>query len=243
MAVAPAAAQETPRGRIAPEEVYDVAPGLGRYTDDVLFGKVWPGEALAARDRSLLVISALVASGRTGPIGSHTRFGLENGLTAAEIGEIATHLAFYAGWPSAIAAVYEMHKTFKAQGVEMPVDAAGPALALDPVAEEARKRAVAETLAPAAPKLAQATDEVLFADLWRRPTLSPRDRSLVTVAALIATGQVAQLPFHLNREMDAGLTATEAQEAIHHLAYYVGWPKAVSAVPALETLLANRGTP
>jgi 4-carboxymuconolactone decarboxylase len=112
-----AEAQESDSNRIAPDEVYDVAPGLGRYTDEVLFGRVWPGDALAPRDRSLVVLSALIAMGRTGPVHSHTRIGLEKGLTPAEIGEIATHLAFYAGWPYAIAAVYEMHKVFEEQGV------------------------------------------------------------------------------------------------------------------------------
>ncbi|MFC4352149.1 carboxymuconolactone decarboxylase family protein [Fodinicurvata halophila] len=237
-AVAPVQAQESDSGRIAPEEVYEVAPGLGSYTDEVLFGRVWPGEALAPRDRSLVVLSALIAMGQTGPVDSHTRIGLENGLTPAEIGEIATHLAFYAGWPYAISAVYEMHETFEEQGVEMPVEAGGTPLELDPEAEEARKRAVAESITPVIPQLGEATDEVLFADLWRRPTLSPRDRSLVTVAALAATGKAEQLSFHLDRAMDNGLTRAEAEEAIHHLAYYAGWPNAVSTVSVVEDVFA-----
>jgi 4-carboxymuconolactone decarboxylase len=240
MAVMPAEAQQSSSGRLAPPEVYQVAPGLGRYTDEVLFGRVWPGDALAPRDRSLVVLSALIAMGRTGPVDSHTRIGLENGLTPAEIGEIATHLAFYAGWPYAIAAVYEMHKVFEEQGVELPVDAGGALLELDPEAEAARKRAVAESIAPVVPQLAEATDDVLFADLWRRPTLSPRDRSLVTVAALVATGRTEQASFHLDRAMDNGLTRAEAQEVIHHLAYYAGWPNAVSAVPVLESVFEAR---
>lgn len=122
VAAVPAAAQESEDNRIAPDAVYDVAPGLGQYTDDVLFGQVWPGDALAPRDRSLIVLSALIAMGQTGPVDSHTRIGLENGLAPAEIGEIATHLAFYSGWPYAIAAVYEIRKEFEAQGVEMPVE-------------------------------------------------------------------------------------------------------------------------
>jgi 4-carboxymuconolactone decarboxylase len=239
-AVMPAEAQQSESDRIAPPEVYQVAPGLGRYTDDVLFGRVWPGDALTRRDRSLVVLSALIAMGQTGPVDSHTRIGLENGLTPAEIGEIATHLAFYAGWPYAIAAVYEMHKVFKEQGVELPVDAGGALLDLDPEAEAARKRAVAESIAPVVPQLAEATDDVLFADLWRRPTLSPRDRSLITVAALVATGKTEQTPFHLNRAMDNGLTRAEAQEVIHHLAYYAGWPNAVSAVSVVEDVFAAR---
>ena len=240
VAVMPAQAQQSSSGRIAPPEVYEVAPGLGRYTDDVLFGRVWPGKALAPRDRSLVVLSALIAMGQTGPVDSHTRIGLENGLTPAEIGEIATHLAFYSGWPYAIAAVYQMHKTFEEQGVEMPVDAGGAPVELDPEAEAARKRAVAERIAPVVPQIAEATEEVLFADLWRRSTLNPRDRSLVTVAALVATGKAEQIFFHLDRAMDYGLTRAEAQEAVHHLAYYAGWPNAVSAVSVVEDVFAAR---
>ncbi|MGX1101536.1 carboxymuconolactone decarboxylase family protein [Amorphus sp. MBR-141] len=239
-AVPPVLAQQPDDGRIAPDAVYDVAPGLGRYTDDVLFGRVWPGEALEPRDRSLIVLSALIAMGRTGPIDSHTRIGLENGLSPAEIGEIATHLAFYAGWPYAIAAVYEMRKIFEEQGIEMPVDAGGEPLELDPEGEADRRRAVAENITRVVPQLGAATDEVLFADLWRRSVLSARDRSLVTVAALIATGKPEQLAFHLARAMDHGLTRSQAQETVHHLAYYAGWPNAVSAVPVVQSVFDAR---
>ena len=93
-----------------------------------------------------------------------------------------------------------------------------------------------------APKLAEYTNDVLFADLWRKTDLTPRDRSLITVAALIAQNQVAQLPFHLNRAMDNGLTQTQAAETVTHLAFYVGWPKAMSAVPVLKDVFESRKT-
>ncbi len=81
-----------------------------------------------------------------------------------------------------------------------------------------------------APKLAQLTDEVLFGDVWARPELSPRDRSLITVAALIANGNTEQLPGHLRRAKENGLTEAELAEVIIHLAFYAGWPRAMSAV-------------
>jgi 4-carboxymuconolactone decarboxylase len=84
------------------------------------------------------------------------------------------------------------------------------------------------------------TAEVLFHDLWLRPALAPRDRSLVTVSALIATGQVAQIPFHLNKAMDNGLTQAQASEVITHLAYYAGWPNAFSAVPVARGVFEKR---
>jgi len=81
-----------------------------------------------------------------------------------------------------------------------------------------------------APKLADLTDNVLFGDVWERTELSKRDRSLVTVAALIANGNTEQLTGHLNRAKDNGLSEIELAEVIIHLAFYAGWPRAFSAV-------------
>jgi 4-carboxymuconolactone decarboxylase len=85
-----------------------------------------------------------------------------------------------------------------------------------------------------APKLAELTDEVLFGDVWARPGLSPRDRSLVTVAALVALNRTEQLKSHLGRALDNGLTEQELVEAITHLAFYAGWPCGVGAVGVLR---------
>ncbi|WP_442885635.1 carboxymuconolactone decarboxylase family protein [Caulobacter sp. CCNWLW153] len=73
-----------------------------------------------------------------------------------------------------------------------------------------------------------------------RPDLAPRDRSLVTVSALIASGQGAQVPFHLNRAMDNGLTQEQAAEVITHLAFYAGWPNAMSALPVAKEVFVKR---
>jgi 4-carboxymuconolactone decarboxylase len=80
------------------------------------------------------------------------------------------------------------------------------------------------------PKLVSLTDYVLFGDIWARQELSPRDRSLITVAALIAGGNTEQLTGHLQRARQNGLTETELQEVIVHLAFYAAWPRAMSAV-------------
>ncbi|MFL5801161.1 MAG: carboxymuconolactone decarboxylase family protein [Roseiflexaceae bacterium] len=81
-----------------------------------------------------------------------------------------------------------------------------------------------------APKLAELTDDALFGDVWERAELSKRDRSLITVAALIANGNTEQLSGHLNRARDNGLSEAELSEVITHLAFYAGWPRAMSAV-------------
>src|SRR4051794_18299347 len=90
--------------------------------------------------------------------------------------------------------------------------------------------AIKRTFGDFAPKLVQLTDDVLFGDVWERGELAPRDRSLITVAALIAGGNAEQLPFHLNWARENGLTEAELVEVITHLAFYAGWPRAMSAI-------------
>jgi 4-carboxymuconolactone decarboxylase len=90
-----------------------------------------------------------------------------------------------------------------------------------------------------APKLAQLTDDVLFGDVWARPGLSPRDRSLVTVATLVALYRTNELPSHLKRALDNGVTRDELIEVITHLAFYAGWPTAISAIKAARAVFAE----
>jgi len=100
-----------------------------------------------------------------------------------------------------------------------------------PAASNAKEPTPAQRLiGDIAPKLAELTDGVLFGDVWERPQLSKRDRSLVTVSALIALNRPEQLRSHLARARDNGVTEEELIEAITHLAFYAGWPNAVTAV-------------
>jgi 4-carboxymuconolactone decarboxylase len=85
-----------------------------------------------------------------------------------------------------------------------------------------------------APKLAEVTDQVLFGDIWERPGLSRRERSLVTIAALVAMVRLEQLPFHIARALENGWTRAELAEAVTHLAFYAGWPAAASAISLLD---------
>ncbi|MFS2223026.1 carboxymuconolactone decarboxylase family protein [Pantoea sp. B65] len=90
-----------------------------------------------------------------------------------------------------------------------------------------------DTLHQLAPKLAELTEQVLFADIWQRSELSARDRSLITVAALVALSRTGQLPWHLQLAQQNGLTYQQLVEAITHLAFYAGWPAAVSALEVM----------
>jgi 4-carboxymuconolactone decarboxylase len=90
-----------------------------------------------------------------------------------------------------------------------------------------------------APKLAELTDDVLFGDVWERPGLAKRDRSLITVAALVALYRTNELPGHLRRALDNGVTRDELVELITHLAFYAGWPTAMSAMRAAKEVFAS----
>ena len=95
-------------------------------------------------------------------------------------------------------------------------------------------------LGDVAPKLAQLTDDVLFGDVWARPGLSPRDRSLVTVSALIAMNRPDQLRSHMARARDNGVSKDELVETLTHLAFYAGWPNAVTAAGVAREVFANK---
>jgi 4-carboxymuconolactone decarboxylase len=95
------------------------------------------------------------------------------------------------------------------------------------------------TLGDFAPKLAELTDDVLFADVWNRPELSPRDRSLITVAVLAAGGDYDQLAFHLGRAVENGVTRDELIEAITHVTLYAGWPKGMGSMNVAKRVLAE----
>ena len=90
-----------------------------------------------------------------------------------------------------------------------------------------------------APKLVELSDRVLFDDVWEREELSKRDRSLITVAALIALNRPDQLRFHLGKAVENGLSQQELIEAITHLAFYAGWPSAITAIMVAKELFSK----
>jgi len=90
-----------------------------------------------------------------------------------------------------------------------------------------------------APKLVELSDRVLFDDVWEREELSKRDRSLITVAALVAMNRPDQLRFHLGKAVENGVNQQELIEAITHLAFYAGWPSAITAIMVAKELFAK----
>jgi 4-carboxymuconolactone decarboxylase len=91
-----------------------------------------------------------------------------------------------------------------------------------------------------APDYVQLTQEVLFGDVWKRPPLSQRDKSLITVTCLVALNRIEQVEFHLKKAFDNGLTKEELAAAITHIAFYAGWPTAASGINRLKNVLEKK---
>jgi 4-carboxymuconolactone decarboxylase len=92
-----------------------------------------------------------------------------------------------------------------------------------------------------APHLAEITDKVLFGDVWENSALSPRDRSLVTITSLISLYRINEMPFHLKKAVENGLTRDEIIGAMTHLAFYAGWPPAMTALPIARKVFEESG--
>lgn len=223
------------------KDISMVAPALEKYAQGPV-AELWKRPGLTPRDRSVVTLTALIARNQTAEMAYYMNLALDNGVKPGEISEIITHLAFYSGWANASSAVAVAKNIFATRNIgadQLP--AASPTLfPLNKEAEDKRASGVEQQFGKVAPGIVQYTTDVLFRDLWLRPDLAPRDRSLVTVSALIANGQAAQIPYHLNRAMDNGLTQTEAAEVITHLAFYVGWPNAFSALPVAKDVFDKR---
>lgn len=224
------------------QDVQSVAPALEKYTQERLLGEVWKRPGLSPRDRSIVTLAALVARNHTAEMPYYLNVALDNGVKPAEISELITHLAFYSGRGNAVSAVAVTKDVFAKRGVrsEQLAQVSPKLLPPNEKWEADRAKRVGEQFGNVSPGVVQYTTEVLFLDLWLRPDLAPRDRSLVTISSLIALGQGAQLASHLNLAMDNGLTQAQASEALTHLAFYVGWPNIFSALPVAKDVFQKR---
>ena len=196
-----------------------VALALEKYAQGPITD-LWKRPGLTPRDRTIVTIAALIARNQTIEMPYYFNLALDNGVKPREISEIITHLAFYSGWANAMSAVAVAKGVFANRKIgadELPPPSPS-LLPLDKDAAAKRAANVEQQFGKVAPGIVQYTTDVLFRDLWLRPDLAPRDRSLVTVSALIASGQVAQITYHLNRAMDNGLTRTGVLQygSLHH---------------------------
>ena len=219
-----------------------VTPALEKYRRSVVLGEVWKRPGLSGRDRSIVTLAALVTRNQTVEMPYYLTLALDNGVKPAEICRLITHLAFY--WAGATR--YQrsrLQKVCSRSARSEPISSRRPhrqLLPLNEAAEADRSKRVGDQFGAVFPGVVQYTTDVLFRGLWLRPGLAPRDRSLVTISSLVASGKVAQLTGHVNIGMNNGLTQAEIAEAITHLAFYVGWPNVFSAMPVAKEVFQTR---
>lgn len=232
------AAAGVPHSALSFDEVSSVSPALVNYTLGSIVGDLWKRTELSPRDRSIITLSALI--GRNGAVGMLHYFNaaLDSGLKPAEVSEIITQLAFYAGWPNAFSAIAVAKEVFAQRGIGIEqLPAVSPNLVpIERVVPEDNFRLgfIKDNVVPISPGFAKFTNDLLYHEVWRRPDLSPRDRSLATVACMIACGDIQFLELYLNRAMGHGLTKTQVGEMLTQLAFYIGWPKIVTTTLAVK---------
>ena len=227
---------------------------LGSFAFDAV-GEMWDRPQLVRRDRSLMIIAVLAAQARDEELELHTQVGLNHGLTRSEIEEINLHIAAYAGFPAAMAANRHMDAAFcKAEGVAR-IEGRTAADRLSDQERKTRAANVRATLTAGKASTDPDTDltsmhEQLgdlgdwafnwaFGEIWARPQLSRRDRSLVVIAILTALGQEAELAFHVPAGLNHGLSRVEIEEIMTHLCLYAGFPKAVDGMRAARAAFAK----
>ncbi len=225
-----------------PHAVRAVSPAMAAYSERFIEQDLWQRPGLTRRDRSLVTVASLITRKDEVLLPQYVERALDSGVTAQEISETIAHLAFYAGWPNATAAAVAVEPLFTQRHID-PATLPGAGVTLLPIdeaAEQRRATTVAANFADVSAGVVHYTTEALFRDLWLRPGLAPRDRSLVTVSALVTAGQVAQVPYHLNRAMDNGLTQAQASEVLTQLAFTSGWPTVFSALSVFKEVFASR---
>ena len=153
--------------QMAPPDIQAFNPPLAWYTDNILFEDNWKRASLAARDRSIVTLSTLIACGHTAQMVGHLGRGLTNGLKPTEIVEIIAHLAFYCGWPCAMSATNVMKQVFTDRGITPEQLASGAGALAEIKGQPAEVPSAA--MRAVTPDLAEFTDSVVSGDLWLRP--------------------------------------------------------------------------
>ncbi len=225
---------------------------IGSYVVDHVFGTVWSRPGLTRRDRSLIVVAMLVAmGGQYRQLAVHVKGALNHGLGPDQIREIAIHLCGYAGFPRAVEAMRVINETLAQE-----LGDAVPPLPEADQKEDAERRADGMeifqrlTESPGGPdigarvedlqnKLGTLAEDAIywgFGELWARPQLSQRERSLLIMAVLAATGRTEQLSFHVPGALNNGVTAQELEEVVLTVSVYAGFPVASSAIRVVREL-------
>ncbi len=228
---------------------------LGSFAVDYVMGDLWSRPQLTPRDRSLVVIAVLASMGSIDELSAHTRIGLNHGLTREEIDEVVLQVAAYAGYPPAMAAARVVERTFcTIDGIERQP----PRSPAEPKSDDQRRADATDVLRTltggrAATDPAQAMAGIVdrlgdvgqlafdwaFGEVWARPQLARRDRSLVVVAILTWLRADQELAFHIPAALNHGLSRDEVREIMVQMCVYGGFPRAVEGMRAAEQAFAG----
>ena len=205
-------------------DLYAGSPYLGELRNSLVYGEIWERPYLSKRDRSLITVAVLQALVRD-ELSIHIPRGLDNGLTPEEISEVILHVTFYAGWPTGVQASLIAAEVFKERGLALGDLPRAPTVPTEMATPGVLSQAYASV-----PRLGELRNSLLYGDIWERPLLSKRDRSLITVAVTQAMYATNELRIHIGRALDEnGVTPQEISEVILHVTFYAGWPGAVNA--------------
>lgn len=220
-----------------PPGAYDAAPYLGQVRDQYLYGDIWERPGLSARDRSMITVAVNQALYATNELKLHMGRALDNGVTQAEISEIIAHTLWYSGFPTGVNAARVAAEVFAERG--LPASPPGASSRTPPVNPDLEFPGAF----PQTPYLRDLLNEVVYAETWKRAELSPRDRSMITVAVGAAMNAASEVRYHSGRALDNGVTQTELAEVITHIAFYSGFPNSVNAAQIIAEVYTARGLP
>jgi 4-carboxymuconolactone decarboxylase len=212
------------------------SPYLGKILREDLYADVWERPGLAPRDRSLITIAITQSLYATEEIRAHINRGLNNGLTQAEISELIAHVLVYSGFPTGVNAARVATEVYEQRN--LPAVPPATPRNRDPVVPPAYPNSF-----PSTPYLAELLNEWVYGEVWERPDLSKRDRSLATIAVAQGMGAASELRSHIARGLDNGVTQEEIGELITHIAFYTGIPSAVNAARVAAAVFESRNLP
>ncbi len=220
-----------------PPGAYDAAPYLGQIRNTYVYGDIWERPGLSARDRSMITVAVTQALYATYELRLHMGRALDNGITQDEIAEIIAHTLWYSGFPTGVNAARVAAEVFEERGLP----------ASPPNTSDRQAPTNPELEFPGAynqtPYLRDLLNQVLYAETWTREELSPRERSMITVAVGIALYASSEVRYHVGRALDNGVTQEEIGEVITHVAFYSGFPTAVNAARVIAGVYEARGLP
>jgi 4-carboxymuconolactone decarboxylase len=228
---------------------------LGSFAVDYVMGDLWSRPQLSRRDRSLVVISVLASMGSVDELAAHVEIGLNHGLSREEVDEVVLQVAAYAGYPMAMAASRVVDRVFcRIDGIDrqparQPADAKSDeqrrADAVDVMRTLTGGRAAADpdkalaNIVETLGDVGKLAFDWAFGEVWSRPQLARRDRSLVVVAILTWLGKDRELEFHIPGALNHGLSRDEVREVMVQMCVYGGFPRAVEGMRAADAAFAR----